>query len=183
MIINIAYNIRFFLLVLFCVLAGFTQAFWLLSNVDSTLPWGTVHTAFLTSFFYMLGQNIQQDEQGTLSPDLATFLIVVFMMIMIILMLNLLIALMGDAFAKVRSQGLAIWRKEQASIIIEESFLIHVKPEEIPPYIHVLKYASDVSSKDPQEYNKLLFELVQQSKKNVTPYTELDLSEEKTSSH
>lgn len=174
MIITIAYQIRYYLLVLFCVLAGFTQAFWLLANIDETLPWGTVSEAFLTSFFYMLGQNINQQMPGMIAPGLATFLLVIFMMVMIILMLNLLIALMGDTFATVRAQGLAIWRREQAAIIIEEAFLIPVKSKDVPPYLHVLKYASDVSDADSKQYNKLLYELVMQSKKNVAPFTELD---------
>jgi hypothetical protein len=101
------------------------------------------------------------------------------MMIMIILMLNLLIALMGDAFAKVRSQGLAVWRQEQASIIIEEAFLLP-KTLVTPPYLHVLKYASDVKDA-PENDENLLFTLVQQSKKNVPPFTELEEEKEEES--
>ena len=178
MIIHIAYDIRFYLLVLFCVMSGFTQAFWLLCAGDDTLLWGTVRGAFLTTFFYMLGQGVTPPE-GLIANDLATLLLVCFMMIMIILMLNLLIALMGDAFAKVRSQGLAVWRQEQASIIIEEAFLLP-KTLVTPPYLHVLKYASDVKDA-PENDENLLFTLVQQSKKNVPPFTELEEEKEEES--
>jgi hypothetical protein len=74
MVLQIAYSIRLFLLVLFCVLAGFTQASWLLSNVDPTNLFGTVKGAFLTAFMYMLGQNVEADFDRTASPKLATFL-------------------------------------------------------------------------------------------------------------
>lgn len=105
MILAIAYNIRYYLLVLLCVLCGFTQAFWLLSNIDATLPFGSIHSAFLNAFMNMLGQNISDDFSGTVSAEFATVLLVLFLLIMMILMLNLLIALMGDAFASVRAQG------------------------------------------------------------------------------
>jgi hypothetical protein len=148
MIIQITYkltSIRVFLFVLFCVLAGFTQAFWILSNVDRTLLWGTVNSGFLTSFMYMLGQNVDAASvHGTVAPILGTVLLVLFMLIMMLMMLNLLIALMGDAFAEVRSKGYGIWRKEQASIILEESFFFTKETSKIPPYLHVLKYTSEV---------------------------------------
>jgi hypothetical protein len=171
MIIQIAYTIRFFLLVLFIVLAGFTQAFWLLSNVDNGLLFGNVKSAFLTSFMYMLGQNIDTDFTGTVSPKLSTFLLIVFMLTMIILNLNLLIALMGDVFSRVRAKGQAVWRKEQASIIIEESFLI--QHHQLPPYLHILKYASDVANEARKKKQKLLYILVKQSRLNVQPFTSL----------
>jgi hypothetical protein len=60
------------------------------------------------------------------------------MMAMIILMLNLLIALMGDVFSSVRAKGFAVWRKEQASIIIEEPFFFADEAKKVPPFLHVL---------------------------------------------
>lgn len=181
MILQIAYNIRFYLLVLFCVLAGFTQAFYLLSNIQSDLPWGTMKQGLLTSFFYMLGQNIEQDMTGTVSPVIATLILVIFMMVMIILMLNLLIALMGDAFAKVRSEGLAIWRKEQASIIIEESFFFTDTAKTVPPYLHILKYTSEVGGAEDGNISyqeSPLVKLVEQSRANVLKFTDFLLPEE-----
>jgi hypothetical protein len=182
MILRIARNIKFYLLVLLCVLSGFTQAFWLLSNYDATLPFGTIKSAFLTSFFYMLGQNIDKNFVGLVSPDLATVLLVLFMMVMIILMLNLLIALMGDAFSKVRELGLAVWRREQAAIIIEESFLLQVHNSYIPEYLHILKYTSDVGTGyegQGVDENNPLINLVNQGKAIVTPFTELTEEDEK----
>jgi transient receptor potential cation channel subfamily V protein 6 len=200
MIIQIVYNIRIYLFVLFCVLAGFTQGLWLLSNENEntdTNYWTTVSKAFLTSFFYMLGQNIPQDMTGNISPPLVTLLLIFFMMIMIILMLNILIALMGDAFAKVREKGEAIWRKEQAAIILEEAFLLPQRIiDDVPSHLHVLKYSSDVGSGNitsssasnrsggggvtsvDKKPNQLLYDLMLQSKNNVPPFTDLDEDDE-----
>lgn len=144
MILQIAFEIRTFILVLFCVLAGFAQSFWLLSNNDETLLFGTVSQSFLNSFLYMLGQNIEADFSGTASPYVATIFLVFFLITMMILMLNLLIALMGDVFSKVRAEGVGLWRKEQAAIISEESFLHGEEGEELPRHILVLKYTSEV---------------------------------------
>jgi hypothetical protein len=135
-----------FIFVLFCVLAGFTQAFWILSNLDPSSLWGTVSSGFLTSFFYMLGQNVDAASvAGTTSPQLGTVLLVLFMLVMMLMMLNLLIALLGDAFAEVRAKGSGIWRKEQASIILEESFIFSKETSKVPPFLHVLKYTSEVT--------------------------------------
>ena len=80
MILQITYDIRFFILVLFCVLAGFAQAFWLLSNVNEDLMFGTVSKSLQTSFLYMLGQDVSADFDGTVAPAFATFLLVIFLM-------------------------------------------------------------------------------------------------------
>ncbi len=64
------------------------------------------------------------------------------MMTMIVVMLNILIALMNDVFADVRSKGLALWRREQASILLDQVSQL----ETTPSVIHVLKYTSDISS-------------------------------------
>ena len=178
MILQIAYEIRFFLLVLFCVLLGFTQALWLLSNKQSDLPWGTMKEGFLTSFLFMLGAgDVDPLMTGTVAPALGTLLLVLFMMIMIILMLNLLIALMGDTFANVRAQGLAVWRKEQASIIVEESFFFHKKMSRIKPYLHVLRYTSEVGNVDDEEnlsyQESPLVKLVEMARASVMEFTDL----------
>mmetsp|Transcript_6927 Transcript_6927/g.11575 ORF Transcript_6927/g.11575 Transcript_6927/m.11575 type:complete len:132 (-) Transcript_6927:65-460(-) len=51
----------------------------------------------------------------------AVFLSTFFMLLVSLLLLNLLIALMGDSYADVREKGLAQWRLEQVNLIIESS--------------------------------------------------------------
>ncbi len=168
-----------YLLILFIVLAGFTQAFWLLSSFDTTLPWGTVQEALLTSFFNLLGQNISQSMSGLASPKLATVLIVAFMVILIIFMLNMLIAFLSNTFSSLQEDAMAVWRKEQASMLIEESFLFKIHSKRVHPYIHVLKYAADLVDRDSEKVNNaILDELVELSKQCLEPYTELQLKKE-----
>lgn len=47
------------------------------------------------------------------------FLSCIYMLIVSILLLNLLIALMGDSYGSVKEKGLAQWKLEQAQIITE----------------------------------------------------------------
>lgn len=221
MIVTIVKEIRIILLVLFFVLCGFTQALWLISNQDPSNSFGTVSKSFYNSFLYMFGQIDDTHFEGTVTPAFAVVLLVFFMMVMMILMLNLLIALMGDAFTSVREQGLALWRKEQATIILEQHFSMSLVPSWIarlvalsssssvaaassvasprerqqqrrqqwwwqswlqrilttvwvrryPPYLHVLKYTSDVSA-GPTEGMLKLAELVETSRPQVKPFSD-----------
>lgn len=170
MILRIAYDIRFFLFVLFCVLCGFAQGFWLLSNVDEDLAFGTVRGSLLTTFMYMLGQEVTSDFEGTVSPGFATFILVCFLIFMMILMLNLLIALMGDTFSEVRSKGQALWREEQTAIISEQSFLM--TDTNTHSFLHVLKYTSDLTA-GANEAEVQLQQSVQDCFQHVTPFTPL----------
>lgn len=139
MVVQIANDIRYFVVLLGVVLVGFAQAYWFLSSHNKALPFSTVGNALLNAFYYMLG-NVDSDFSGTTSPQLATALLVVFMMFMMILMLNLLIALMGNSFAAISEKGLAQWRYEQACIIVDQSLLQTKSALKVPPIVHVLKY-------------------------------------------
>ncbi len=152
MIVQVASAIRYFLIALFCLLAGFAQAFWLLSNGENA-DFDTIRGSLYSSFITMMGAYLpdfdatasttsSSNSLPKVSPanDFANFLLVIFMLTMMILMLNILIAIMGDTFSRVRSTGLALWRKERASICVED---IYADASDIAPYIHVLQYTSD----------------------------------------
>jgi hypothetical protein len=162
MIIQIAQDIRFFLLVLLLVLLGFSQAFWLLSSEDPSTQFGTVPSALLTSFIFMLN-NFNSDFEGTASPEIATILLVLYQLFMAILMLNLLIALMGVSFARVNENGLGQWRLELASTLLEQRHLLryqHNKDESqsyralwdevngVNNCVFVMKYTSELRFED-----------------------------------
>ena len=148
-------DIGYFILILGIVLTGFAMAFWLLAypHLESTAAqlFGSIPEAFINTFLFMLGQGIISDFSGTASPQLGVFLLVMFMMFMMILMLNLLIALMGNSYSKVQEKGLAEWRLGQASIMLEQSYLIPKKVKILHNKyntVHVLKLTSLVTSED-----------------------------------
>lgn len=139
---------------------------------------GTVKSSLWNAFLTMLGAMLPEfDSTTNSSPEFARYLLVMFMMVMIILMLNILIALMGDTFATVRELGNAVWRMEQAAICIEEVFTqssvwgkILTKGNRTCPHIHVLKYAADVETSNS---NSELQDLVQESVYLVKKFTPL----------
>jgi hypothetical protein len=155
---------------------GFGQAFWVISNVNPQAEFGTVGNAVLNAYLVMLGQ-LTPDSTLTVAPKFATFLTCMMLMILIIVMLNALIALMGDTFANVRGLGLALWRREQATIIFEQAFSRSDERLYVPPHIHVLHYTSDVTLVESSE-DSALAALVSASKSIVTPFTELSEEEE-----
>ena len=180
MILQIAFDIRFFILIVFFVLAGFAQSFWLLSYHQSEGKFFSIKFTHYYTVMYMLGQDVDPVEfDNSRVPLFSFFLLVLFLVTMMVLMLNLLIAMMQDTYEIVRKKGRAQWRieqvlgtlccgyyltltpppllllllvsllllllLEQAEVMLEDVLESkESKQKMIHPYIHVLKYASDV---------------------------------------
>lgn len=126
MVISIAYDIRYYILILFIVLCGFSQAFFLLSYLpitDNTAPpmfFSTVQQSFLYTYVFMLGSvNLPVQFASEMTTQFGTVLFIIFTIFMGILMFNLLIALMSDTYQRIQNEGLGRWRYEQASIILD----------------------------------------------------------------
>jgi uncharacterized membrane protein YgcG len=141
MIMAIVYDTRVFALILCMSLVGFSQALWLLSRHQASLPFGSINLSLLTMFDYMMG-NYSLHVEGSVSPSLSTTLVIVFVCTMIILMLNLLIALMGNTFAIVSDKGLAQWHQEQAATILDEKFFLG-EAVQVPPCLLVIMHTTD----------------------------------------
>lgn len=146
MIMQIAADMRVFILIVFFVLAGFAQSFWLLSYHQENGKFFSIRYTHYYSIMYMLGQEIDPVEfDESRIPLFSFFLLVIFLVTMMVLMLNLLIALMQDTYERVRQKGRAQWRMEQAEVMLGDLLLSRKhKQSKIKTYIHVLKYATDV---------------------------------------
>lgn len=192
------YDVRFFLITLLCVLLGFAQAFWVISNENNSGSFGTVRDALYSAFLTMLG-SLTPEFDGTAAPNFATFLLCVFMMVQIILLLNVLIGLMGDSLSNARAQGKALWLREQATIINKQSLMSNKnrnkkarttangpgaaridaeselsksegEKDNKYEYLHMLQYTSDVRVADEDS----LAALVSAGKEIVSPFTDLE---------
>ena len=146
MVFVIAYEIRFFLLVLIIVIFGFSQSFWLIGG-DSL--YGNLSTTTTLLVEAMLGTFYSVDFSETISEEYSTVLFIFYCIVIILLLLNLLIAQMNSTYAKVAQKGFAAQFKfERAKIIIEESFLLskfqESDPKLFPRSIHVLRRFADV---------------------------------------
>jgi WD40 repeat protein len=128
MILRIAEDMKSLMMVVFLVLLGFSQAFWLLSSQrpdldgdPSTNPFATIPSSLINSFSFMLGGYDPLAFDSVPLESFALLLSCVYMLIVSILLLNLLIAMMGDSYSDVREKGLAQWRLEQCQLIIENA--------------------------------------------------------------
>eukprot|EP01038_Epipyxis_sp_PR26KG_P010406 gene10406-13978_t len=145
MIFRIAKDMQMFLIVLFIVLLGFSQSFWILSMQDS---------------------QGDSDFAGTSSPELAVVIYVIFTVVVMLLLLNLLIALMGNSYSIVQAKGIAQWRLEQASIIHEQRSITPSSTLDDfnfkkfrPTFIHLLVRTSDLNFKEPNKTEDALDDL------------------------
>ncbi|CAF1503535.1 unnamed protein product [Adineta ricciae] len=103
----------------FCIiyivfLIGFSQAFFILLNYNGL-------SGFLTSlkqcFFGMLGDfDLDQYTEATFQY-INILLLIVYVVVVSILLLNLLIAMMGDTYGKVIESATQIWHLERARIV------------------------------------------------------------------
>jgi hypothetical protein len=132
---------------------------------DPTLPFGTLDNAALNSFGYMLG-GFDVDFGGTISPFLMSVIFVIFETIVTILLLNLLIALMGDTYQSVSQNGLAQWRFEQCTVVFDQGFQLEQSKKQdddvFPKTIHLLKRVSDMEeiiTDDKNEYENIIKKL------------------------
>lgn len=142
-----------FVVVLASVLLGFAQAFWIMS--ENGTRFATLRGSYYMSLMIMLGQ--ADEETVYEGSKLGTFtngLMILFLIVMMLLLLNLLIALMGDSFSKAKDRLQALHRREIMCILVDQAGgsvltralrLNHYRPSEL---IRVLKYTSDVTVED-----------------------------------
>jgi len=120
MIIGIVAGINTFMIILLLVVAGFGLGFLTIFRQSRTLAddgsWIDVHWAFYSSYQLMLGgfDNRQFDGHAIL-----VLLFLVFTYIINIVMLNLLIALMGDLYDAVQETAYAQYLSSKAQLVLE----------------------------------------------------------------
>ena len=140
MVVKITVAVRWFVLILLVVLAGFSLSFFVLYRagtgiinlpdvVDSTgyhqtvednvYGYDTWYSSFLPGFALMLGAFDLQEFESSGDKDVMAFLFTIFQFFVNIVMLNLLIAIMGDKYAVVQESGDQQYLYAKAQIILE----------------------------------------------------------------
>ncbi|XP_076664400.1 transient receptor potential cation channel subfamily V iav [Andrena cerasifolii] len=103
------------------VLFGFCQSFYFLykgfPGVKSTL-YGSYHSTWMAMFQITLGDYNYTDLSYTTYPNLAKTVFAIFMVLVPILLLNMLIAMMGNTYAHVIEQSEKEWVKQWAKIVV-----------------------------------------------------------------
>ncbi|CAG5055181.1 unnamed protein product [Parnassius apollo] len=103
------------------VLFGFSQSFYFLykgfPNVQSTL-YSSYPSTWMALFQITLGDYSYSDLSMTTYPNLAKAVFALFMVFVPILLLNMLIAMMGNTYAHVIEQSEKEWVKQWAKIVV-----------------------------------------------------------------
>ncbi|XP_076181974.1 transient receptor potential cation channel subfamily V iav isoform X3 [Ptiloglossa arizonensis] len=103
------------------VLFGFCQSFYFLykgfPGVKSSL-YNSYHSTWMALFQITLGDYNYTDLGHTTYPNLAKTVFAIFMVLVPILLLNMLIAMMGNTYAHVIEQSEKEWVKQWAKIVV-----------------------------------------------------------------
>jgi hypothetical protein len=157
MILGIMKGIIVFLIILMVCVVGFAFAFFILyhggtgefSSADfpsgvSDGPFGmdTAGMSLFAGFLLLLGDFNPDEFNASLSYGLTLSLFVVFMFFINIVMLNLLIAIMGDIFDRIQENAKAEFMFARAEIVLEfEAMLSYSQMEDeewFPTWLQVL---------------------------------------------
>ncbi|XP_017098766.2 uncharacterized protein iav [Drosophila bipectinata] len=108
--------------IIYCiVLCGFSQAFYFLykghPQVQSTM-FNTYTSTWMALFQTTLGDYNYPDLNQTTYPNLSKTVFVIFMIFVPILLLNMLIAMMGNTYVTVIEQSEKEWMKQWAKIVV-----------------------------------------------------------------
>lgn len=127
MVLEITYDMKFFLMVLLIAIAGFGNCFLILARnygTDELFTGNNYFRAFLYSYNQALGNF---DTSAYVDTDKYLLYAVWFMntIITLIIFLNLLVAIMGDTFDRVQETTENNMLKELASIMVENEMLIN----------------------------------------------------------
>ncbi|CAK9825541.1 Transient receptor potential cation channel subfamily V member 6 [Anthophora retusa] len=103
------------------VLFGFCQSFYFLykgfPGVKSSL-YSSYHSTWMALFQITLGDYNYADLSYTTYPNLSKMVFAIFMVLVPILLLNMLIAMMGNTYAHVIEQSEKEWVKQWAKIVV-----------------------------------------------------------------
>jgi ABC-type uncharacterized transport system permease subunit len=120
MMIEILWDMLPFLLVMGFLILGFSAAFYILFTPDMSaegpvyLPsaFANFQSSLLSTFLMILGSfDIKEFKESTPHQNMALFMFCLYQVLGMIVLLNLLIAIMGDTFDRVRDrEALHFWK-------------------------------------------------------------------------
>ena len=146
MIIGIIQGIRVFLAILIVCMVGFAASFFVLFEGQSNSDGDSTHAgpvkSFLLSYTVLLAGFVIDDLDGSASFFSTGMLFIGFTIFINIIMLNLLIAIMGDIFDKIQENAKAEFIFARANIILEFEGTLTKKQKEnnewFPTWLQVL---------------------------------------------
>jgi len=168
MVVQITLSVGWFALILFVVLFSFSLSFFLLYRAgtgiielpsvivddateytveDEVYGYDTWYTSFLAGFASMLGEFDLEEFESSANKNAMTVLFTIFQFFVNIVMLNLLIAIMGDQYDVVQESGHEQYLYAKAGIILkyEERMSRATKqnPKLFPEWLQLLQPKTD----------------------------------------
>eukprot|EP00210_Caulerpa_lentillifera_P002852 g2726.t1 len=166
---EIIVDIRWFLFILFAFLVGFGVAFFVLlshkrkqdNDNNKENPFSDPWMSVVTMILLMLSEvgdsldSIDNNDMPQAITILAAITLVAFLAAVAIVLLNLLIAIMGDSFDRVKNHERSLFLRKRASVVQEmEMCLSHRRRQKlnarIKRYLHVLtpQFTSSVHERE-----------------------------------
>ena len=128
MVIAIIYDMRYFLMVFLLACAGFGNCFFILAKNDTSngiFTGDTYFKAFLYSYRQALGAFDVSAYDAVADKHLLYFIWFFNTLILFIILLNMIVAVMGDTFDKVQETAVNNILKEIVSIMYENELLLN----------------------------------------------------------
>jgi len=142
MIIEIMWDMKVFVGVLMIATAAFGNAFYILDR-NSTEEENIIGKNFIDALIYSYKMGLgdfDTDNFGTRDEEVLWIFFILNSIIVLIVLLNLLIAIMGDTFDKVQETQVSSIFKERASMILENEFIFsRIKVFKKAKYILTIK--------------------------------------------
>jgi Ion transport protein len=169
MIFEIIADIRTFLLILAVVVVGFANAFYVILSKTPHGSYSTPYIAVRSSFSYMLGGYDLDELDASPTPVVLSLLWTVFMIIVSVVLLNVLIAIISDSFARLTALSIPNWRLEKAKIVLSCYALLSKQHKlelteylQRNPYLQVLKPTAVLQSEGSDEWHMRVSAMVKQ---------------------
>jgi WD40 repeat protein len=168
MVVAIIRGIMVFSLMLFTILMGFSLGFFALFQAGTRTVDGVcgedgvflqtdVASSLLNGFTLLLGDFDMEEYTASYSYVASCILFVFFMFLVNVVMLNLLIAIMGDIFDSVQQNAKAQHIFSKASLILEHESIMRKSQKQsqelFPKFLQIMKPVADEGSIDDEENN------------------------------
>jgi len=130
MIVEIVNDMKNFLIVLIVAIIGFSQGYYVLQQGDPNNFAGPgVMNSIIYSYNLALGEfgldYFSDGDTGTLDAFICWFIFIIATMFVVIVLLNLLIAIMGDSFSRVMENITNLSVREKVMMIAENEALFN----------------------------------------------------------
>ena len=193
MIIKIIHGIRGLVIILVIMVVFFAGSYTVLFQSQPIDEYDGFDGSLLTVYGFLFGSYDVNAFETSTSPILAKLLVSVFLFFVVIVLLNLLIALMGDIFDEVQSKAEQEATFGKAKLIVEYESLFSTgykqrnEKEFYPIWIHVLKKGKeDENQKEEygwkgrtEELRREILELKEQNKEVTEQYKKIEKQNKK----